>query len=112
MSAPSPICMITVHGIGFQRPPEEGEPGYADGLHASLRRALGDLLGDDPNRPAGGPVYVQSSWGTPPAPEKGLVRLDQPHEPLLGRGRRAPRTLDVHRPAGGAVGIVPEKIPE
>src|SRR5947207_4365135 len=87
MSAPSPICMITVHGIGFQRPPEEGEPGYADGLHASLRRALGDLLGDDPNRPAGGPVYVQSSWGTPPAPEKGLVRLDQP---LIGqRGRIA-----------------------
>ena len=35
----------------------------------------------------GGPVYVQSSWGTPPAPEKGLVRLDQP---LIGqRGRIA-----------------------
>jgi len=70
--------MVTVHGIGFQRPPEDGEPGYADGLHASLRGVLGDLLGDDPNRPHGGPVYVQSSWGTPPAPEKGLVRLDQP----------------------------------
>jgi hypothetical protein len=88
MSAPGPICLVTVHGIGFQRPPENGQPGYADGLHASLRRTLGDLLGDDPNRPPpGGPVYVQSSWGTPPAPEKGLMRLDQP---LIGeRGRIA-----------------------
>jgi hypothetical protein len=86
MPSPSPICLVTVHGIGFQRPPERGEPGYADGLHDLLRRSLGDLLGDDPERPAtGGPVYVQSSWGTPPAPEKGLMRLDQP---LIGRRGR------------------------
>jgi hypothetical protein len=58
------VCVVTVHGIGFQQPPEDGRPGYADGLHALLGEKLGDLLCQDPD-PAGrgsGPVYVQSTW--------------------------------------------------
>jgi hypothetical protein len=55
------LCLVTVHGIGFQQPPEGKQPGYADALHKHLREpeALGDRLGDDPKRP-GGPVYVRS----------------------------------------------------
>ncbi|HEY2702641.1 MAG TPA: hypothetical protein VGL20_03025 [Candidatus Dormibacteraeota bacterium] len=68
-------CLLTIHGIGFQQPPAAGVPGYADDLHERLRGALGEGLGDDPNRDRG-PVYVQSTW--PPeshAVEPGLVRL-------------------------------------
>lgn len=68
-------CLLTIHGIGFQQPPLDGVPGYADDLHRRLRAGLGDALGDDPNRDPG-PVYVQSSW--PPeshAVEPGLERL-------------------------------------
>lgn len=73
-------CLVTIHGIGFQQPPN-GRPGFADGLHANLSKYLGPLLADDPNRSrsrAGenGPVYVQSSW--PPwtnRSEPGLARL-------------------------------------
>jgi hypothetical protein len=72
---------VTVHGIGFQQPPVNGTPGYADGLHEHLRQGLGDSLNDDPNRlrsrpGEAGPVYVSSSW--PPGSdneEAGLVRL-------------------------------------
>jgi hypothetical protein len=54
------LCLVTVHGIGFQQPPRDGKPGYADALHEHLHApdALGDRLGDDPNR--AGPVYVES----------------------------------------------------
>jgi hypothetical protein len=68
-------CMVTIHGIGFQQPPLDGVPGYADDLHQRLRGGLAGALGDDPNRDAG-PVYVQSTW--PPesqASEGGLKRL-------------------------------------
>jgi hypothetical protein len=69
-------CVVTVHGIGFQQPPEGGRPGYADALHAGLRRVLGDALGDDPERP--GPVYVTSKLGDPAG---GLARLRRPLAP-------------------------------
>jgi hypothetical protein len=75
------IVVITIHGIGFQQAPSSpaASDGYADALHEGLRRHLGDLLGDDPNRIAAGgrgPVYAQSNY--PPlthATEPGLRRL-------------------------------------
>jgi hypothetical protein len=69
------VCVVTVHGIGFQQPPENGKPGYADALHENLGQALGGRLGDDPNRDKG-PVYVQSEWKGSPA--DGLARLGKP----------------------------------
>ncbi len=55
------LCPVTVHGIGFQQPPEDGRPGYADALHAHLHEQLGEELGDDPARVGdSGPVYVAS----------------------------------------------------
>jgi hypothetical protein len=74
-------CIVTIHGIGFQTPPndDQGVPGYADALHAHLKDVLGsDILGDDPQRRNGvrGPVYVHSTW--PPGSrriEGGLDRL-------------------------------------
>ena len=70
------VCLVTVHGIGFQQPPRDGRPGYADALHELLRKTLRDRLGDDPERPAtGGAVYVSSEWDGSPA--KGLGRLDK-----------------------------------
>jgi len=74
-------CLVTIHGIGFQQPPVNGTPGYADGLHEHLRQGLGDSLNDDPNRTRSQPgeagaIYVSSSW--PPGSdnvEAGLVRL-------------------------------------
>lgn len=67
-------CLVTVHGIGFQQPPEDGKPGYADNLHALLKKQLGSRLGDDPE--GSGPVYVQSSSQGIPA--EGLARLSRP----------------------------------
>jgi hypothetical protein len=78
---PPRVCLLTVHGIGFQQPPTDGRDGYADGLHEHLRTALGDRLGEDceppadPARPPGGPVYVQSEWKG--KRELGLGRLDK-----------------------------------
>jgi hypothetical protein len=71
------LCTLTVHGIGFQQPPERGKPGYADGLHKNLGNALGDKLGNDPNRqPAtDGPVYVMSARPGTHDREWGLGRL-------------------------------------
>ena len=74
-------CLVTIHGIGFQQAPQDGSPGYADGLHQRLRTYLGNSLGDDPGRKRSqpgeaGPVYVQSHW--PPESdniEAGLRRL-------------------------------------
>jgi len=78
------ICLVTVHGIGFQQPPDHGRPGYADALHENLRKALGDRLGDDPERKEdGGPVYVCSEWHG--SPRDGLARLD-PQRPLAAEG--------------------------
>lgn len=76
------ICLVTIHGIGFQQAPTDGIPGYADMLHERLSKYLdASLLGDDPQRQRtqrgeNGPVYVQSSW--PPESnrsEPGLARL-------------------------------------
>jgi hypothetical protein len=78
--------LVTVHGIGFQQPPVDGRPGYADGLHARLRTELGALLGDDPERPDGGPVYVRSEVDG--SREQGLARLG-PGKALAQPGRIA-----------------------
>jgi hypothetical protein len=70
------VCLVTIHGIGFEQRPTPGVPmsGYADMLHARLSAALngGDappLLSDDPHTQRqdaasghAGPVYVESSW--------------------------------------------------
>jgi hypothetical protein len=83
----STTCLLTVHGIGFEQPPEGGRPGYADGLHAALHAVLGDRLGDDPERPgSAGPVYVTSHVDGSRA--EGLARL-RPGRPLTEDGRIA-----------------------
>jgi hypothetical protein len=78
-------CLVTIHGVGFQQPPEEGVPGYADDLHRFLCNELNKdgkvLLSDDPDRREqqvgeSVPIYVQSVW--PPNSlrvEDGLKRL-------------------------------------
>jgi hypothetical protein len=30
------LCVLTVHGIGFQQPPADSAAGYADVLHENL----------------------------------------------------------------------------
>ncbi len=75
--------LLTVHGIGFQQPPENGRAGYADELHRRLKSELADLLGDDPER-GEGPVYVSSEVGS----GLGLARLE-PGRPLAPTGRIA-----------------------
>ena len=95
MTDGSLICLVTIHGIGFEQAPEDGIPGYADGLHERLSAALGpDVLGDDPGRVRArpgenGPAYVQSLWPPKkPTREQGLARL--------GRwSSRAERQLDI-----------------
>lgn len=71
-------CVVTIHGIGFQQPADDKAdvPGYADALHASLRPLLGRAFGEDPQRPNGGPVYVQSEYPRlSKDTEKGLERI-------------------------------------
>jgi hypothetical protein len=80
-------CIVTIHGIGFQQPPSEGKPGYADDLHAHLCRELNQngnvLLSDDPDRRSyqqreSVPIYVQSVWPSHSGSfsrEEGLMRL-------------------------------------
>jgi len=71
------VCVVTIHGIGFQQPPHDGVPGYADGLHAHLDRVLRDKgvrLGSDPSR-GHGPVYVRSAKPGTRDTEWGLSRL-------------------------------------
>ena len=84
MKEPS-VCLVTVHGIGFQQPPKDGQPGYADALHDHLRQELPDALGEDPNRR--GPVYVSSEWDH--SPEEGLNRLDEDKDLVSKPGRIA-----------------------
>jgi hypothetical protein len=71
------LCMLTVHGIGFQQPPQGDLPGYADGLHANLAEVLDGKLGNDPNRQpkTNGPVYVMSAEPGTHNTEWGLSRL-------------------------------------
>lgn len=81
------VCLVTVHGIGFQQPPTDGRPGYADALHARLHEPLGDLLGDDPERVGdSGPVYVCSEVHG--SRRDGLARLD-PGQALAPEGKIA-----------------------
>lgn len=90
-------CVVTVHGIGFQQPPTNGSPGYADALHELLRKALRDRLGDDPERPApSGPVYVSSEWDGSPA--QGLDRLDK-GRPLVNEEGRIAHVALVYSPS-------------
>jgi hypothetical protein len=80
-------CLVTIHGIGFQQPPQDGRPGYADALHAHLHEQLGERLGDDPERTgASGPVYVSSEVDG--SRDHGLARLD-PGRPLAPAGKIA-----------------------
>jgi hypothetical protein len=88
MTTTSAICLVTIHGIGFeQRPILDADkkytvtPGYADTLHEHLSCYLGETLSDDPQRARhkpgeAGPIYVSSVW--PPNTckrEDGLKRL-------------------------------------
>src|SRR5437763_13790791 len=77
MNGTQKLCILTVHGIGFQQPPTASAAGYADLLHENLREALGDRLGSDPQRkPAPyGPVYVMSAMPGTRNAEWGLSRL-------------------------------------
>lgn len=87
MSTPL-ICVVTLHGIGFQQPPQDDIPGYADDLHQNLSTHLDEtMLGDDPNRTRekrgeNGAVYVQS-WYPPGEHDakSGLSRLGNWAEP-------------------------------
>jgi hypothetical protein len=86
-------CLVTIHGIGFQQPPDGTNAGYADDLHANLAGRLGSALGDDPQRSrvqAGdeGPVYVESVWplaDATPSIEEGLKRLGSWDRNNLGK---------------------------
>lgn len=78
MSGPL-TCLVTIHGIGFEEPPDDGQgmPGYADDLHSMLREVIPGL-GDDPER-GHGAVYVAG-----PSPTS-MDRLD-PSRPLATPG--------------------------
>src|SRR5712691_6379323 len=77
----SSLVIVTIHGIGFEQPPDKDVQGYADGLHANLYGSLGELLSDDPIREdyqsgVSVPIYVQSVY--PPGSncrEEGMKRL-------------------------------------
>src|SRR6266487_1921845 len=88
MATKPTICLVTIHGIGFEQPPVLDAdnkytviPGYADTLHEHLNHCLGATLSDDPRRARhtpgeAGPIYVSSVW--PPNTHKredGLKRL-------------------------------------
>lgn len=100
------VCLLTIHGIGFQQPPRPPElPGYADALHAKLRLELDELLGDDPERNGDdrGPVYVASEVDGDV--ERGLDRiaktlpdgaLDWSERPLAPPGSRVAHVAVVY----------------
>jgi hypothetical protein len=77
----SPItCLVTVHGIGFEQPPQDGidNSGYADPLHQHLKKCLTGKLSDDPRRTRrkpgdNGAIYVQSRW----RPDGGIASRDE-----------------------------------
>jgi hypothetical protein len=78
------VVLVTVHGIGFEQPAViGGSAGYADALHARLKAARLQELGDDPDRTEGGPVYVSSEVGG--SRRGGLERLDE-GRPLTAGG--------------------------
>jgi hypothetical protein len=86
------VCVVTIHGVGFQQapgPPDgpglPARPGYADLLHQNLAIELGDRLSDDPDKQPyqeapTAPIYVASDWRVGPGREEqsreaGLARL-------------------------------------
>src|SRR6266487_916340 len=87
------ICIVTIHGVGFEQPPQGDLPGYADDLHEHLHKPLGRLLSDDPDRDHDHrppksrlkeslPIYVQSSYpldrkSGQRSREEGMKRLGQ-----------------------------------
>lgn len=85
MTSPTITCLVTLHGIGFEQPPQPGvnNSGYADPLHEHLSKYLGTMLSDDPHRARtrrgeNGTIYVESRWLTAlgtPSREEGLKRL-------------------------------------
>jgi hypothetical protein len=77
MAVTQKLCVLTIHGIGFQQPPDGDKAGYADTLHDNLAAALNGRLGDDPQRPPAphGPVYVKSAMPGTRNTEWGLSRL-------------------------------------
>jgi hypothetical protein len=79
------VCLVTVHGIGFQQAPEGATPGYADALHKHLEAVLGKELGEDHDVKSRGwgPVYVASE--VKDSRSKGLARLD-PKKTLAAGG--------------------------
>src|SRR6266851_1464926 len=96
-------CVVTIHGIGFQRAPSADDPyGYADTLHERLSKYLTPaVLSDDPNRKRSQPgqfgaIYVQSHFNG--SVEQGLMRLgswnadrtgiDHEHAPLVANDER------------------------
>ncbi|GCE46627.1 hypothetical protein KTH_14960 [Thermosporothrix hazakensis] len=76
------LCLVSLHGVGFEQTPGEQIPGYADYLHRHLSKFLdSSVLSNDPFRlrsehGENGPIYVHSCW---PAYSKqrelGLARL-------------------------------------
>jgi hypothetical protein len=86
-------CIVTIHGIGFQQPPQVGKDsnyvensGYADALHraAADDTRSGAYCRLSPNPEPGGfpenlPIYVTSQWPPPgsgrPIREDGLKRV-------------------------------------
>jgi len=74
------LCVLTIHGIGFQQPPTDSAAGYADVLHENLSdglQAIGSDLRKDPQRKPRpfGPVYVMSARPETRDHEWGLKRL-------------------------------------
>jgi hypothetical protein len=113
----SSLCLLTIHGIGFQQPPGSGPdgastPGYADPLHHHLQAVLTSGLGCDPDRPAGtdGPVYVMSAKPGTSDTEWGLGRLGTWHDgqldisgvPLTANGEPVAHVALVYSPLEGA----------
>ena len=71
------ICMVTIHGIGFEQPPQGNLPGYADDLHEHLHERLGKILSDDPDRDHDHEI---GSWRVTTSPE-GLARVMETDSP-------------------------------
>lgn len=92
-------CLVTLHGIGFEQPPQDGvdNSGYADLLHQHLKKCLIEKLSDDPERVRSKPgdngaIYVESRWRDDSgnvSREEGLKRLgvwcgDKQHVDITG----------------------------
>ncbi len=65
-------CLVTVHGIGFERPPRNDQPGYADALqrHLGQTKYLAGRLSEHM-------LYVESNWCHPRKPGNQTIRIDE-----------------------------------